>query len=229
MSVGIVVLAGGIGKRMQKPTPKQFILLGGKPIILHVLEKLEKVEEIDKVVICSPKEHIETMQKLIFNHNIQKNIICVEGGNTRQESTYIGCQNLEDCETILVHEAVRPFVSVEEFKALINEKEENAIYGSKIPFTVLEGEEYIEGTLEREKLVNVQLPQKFNGPKLLSAHEMAAKEGKQFTEDASLYYEYNDKAKIKILEGSLYNIKITTPVDLISCEQIYKEFIVGKV
>ena len=228
MSVGMVILAGGVGKRMHQKTPKQFLLLGGKPIIIHVLENIEKVDEIEKVVICSPKEHIEQMKQLIFNHNIQKNIICVEGGKTRQESTYIGAKNLKGCDTIIVHEAVRPFVSDKEFKSMINSKEENAIYGIDIPFTVLEGGEYIEKNLERNKLINVQLPQKFNGKKLLDAHEKAANEGKHFTEDASLFYHYYPGDKIKIMEGSLYNIKITTPVDLISCEQIYKEYIVGR-
>ena len=62
----------------------------------------------------------------------------------------------------------------------------------------------------------------------MKAHEKAASEGRTFTEDASLFYYYNKDEKIKVLEGSLYNVKITTPVDLVTCEEIYKEFIVGK-
>lgn len=229
MSTGMVILAGGIGKRMQKSIPKQFLLLGGKPIILHVLEKIEQIDEIEKVVICSPKEHMEEMKRLIFNHNIQKNILCVEGGNSRQESTYIGCKNLEGVDSIIVHEAVRPFVSVKEFKELINCEDENVIFGLDIPFTVLKAkDEYISENLVRDELVNVQLPQKFNTKLLLSAHEQARKDGKIFTEDASLFREYNKDYKVKVIKGSLYNIKITTPVDLVTCEVIYKEFIVGK-
>ena len=229
MSTGMVILAGGIGKRMNRPVPKQFLLLGGKPIILHVLEKIEQIEEIEKVVICSPKEHIEEMQKLIFNHNIQKNILCVEGGKSRQESTYIGCKNLQGVDSIIVHEAVRPFVSKKEYLDLINDESENVIYGLYIPFTVLKQEDgYIKENLKRDELINVQLPQKFNGELLLKAHEDAAKEGLFFTEDASLFYHYNPDKKVRVLKGSLYNVKITTPVDLVTCEEIYKEFIVGK-
>ncbi len=229
MSTGMIILAGGIGKRMGRDVPKQFLLLGGKPIILHVLEKIEKIDEIEKVVICSPKEYIEQMKRLIFNHNIQKNIMCVEGGKSRQESTYIGCKNLIGVDSIIIHEAVRPFVSKKEYEALINDENKNAIYGLDIPFTVLKQKDgFISENLVRDELINVQLPHKFESKLLLEAHEKAREEGLSFTEDASLFYHYNPDKKIKVLPGSLYNIKITTPVDLVTCEEIYKEFIVGK-
>ena len=229
MSVGMVILAGGVGKRMKQSIPKQFLLLGGKPIVLHVLEEIEKIDEIEKVVICSPKEHIDTMKNLIFNHNIQKNILCIEGGKTRQESTYLGCKQLEGVDKIIIHEAVRPFVSKDEYLNLINDEHENAIYGIDIPFTVLKTKDgNIDENLVRSELVNVQLPQKFDGKLLLEAHEKAREEGRNFTEDASLFYYYNPDKKVKVLEGSLYNIKITTPVDLVMCEEIYKEYILGK-
>ena len=223
MKCGMIFLAGGIGKRMNNPTPKQMLLLAGKPIMMHVLEKIEEVDKIDKVVITCPEDHIDGIRKMISNHNIKKEIECVKGGETRQDSVYNGMMALKGYDTVIIHEAVRPFVSADEFKALVDCEYENAFYGVDIPFTVLEGSSVVTGILERDKLVNVQLPQKFNYDKLLDAHEKARAEGKQFTEDASMFYCYEDD-KVKILQGTHHNIKITNPVDLIVGENIYKEY-----
>ena len=223
MKCGMIFLAGGLGKRMNNPTPKQMLLLAGKPIMMHVLEKVEEVDKIEKIVITCPKDHIDGIRQMINNHNIKKEIEYVEGGETRQDSVYNGLMALEGFDTVIIHEAVRPFVSADEFKALVDCEYENAFYGVDIPFTVLEGNSVVTGILERDKLINVQLPQKFNYAKLLDAHNKAKEEGKQFTEDASMFYCYEED-KVKILEGTHHNIKITNPVDLIVGENIYKEY-----
>jgi 2-C-methyl-D-erythritol 4-phosphate cytidylyltransferase len=96
------------------------------------------------------------------------------------------------------------------------------MFGLAIPFTVLKGGEYIEGLLERDELVNVQLPQKFNRTKLLAAHQAAANAGREFTEDASLFFEYA-KEPVRILPGIEHNIKITVPTDTVTAEAIYHD------
>ncbi len=226
MSIGMIVLAGGVGKRMGNVPPKQFILLGGKPIIMHTLEKAERLAEIERVVITCPGDHIESTRALIENHGLD-GFECIEGGETRQESVYKGLCALKDLDTVVIHEAVRPFVSLEEFRALIADPHENAIYGTEIPFTVLRGHVHVEATLNRDELVNVQLPQKFNTAKLLAAHEKARAEGHVSTEDASLLFDYSGE-EIAILRGSELNIKITHPVDMILGEAIYEQYILGK-
>jgi len=105
---------------------------------------------------------------------------------------------------------------------------ENVIYGTRIPFTVLAGHEYVEDTLERSQLVNVQLPQKFDAKKLMLAHESARAERRHFTEDASLLFHYQPESPIRILEGSERNIKITEPLDMIIGEAIYSEYVLGR-
>ncbi|HHV96057.1 MAG TPA: hypothetical protein GXX37_06225 [Clostridiaceae bacterium] len=84
---------------------------------------------------------------------------------------------------------------------------------------------YISDILKRDELIDVQLPQKFNKNELLNAHYKAKEEKRFFTEDASLLYHYN-KTPIYILKGKNYNIKLTTNVDLIIAEEIYKEYMV---
>ena len=218
-----ILLSGGIGKRMQLNIPKQFLLLAGKPIFIHVLEKVDLIEEIREIIIPCPKEFIIKTEEIIHDYGFSTPIRCVEGGETRQESVYKGLLDAA-FEHVIIHEAVRPFVSRKEYHTLIHEKNESAIYGLDIPFTVLQGKEIVEGNLERDRLINVQLPHKFPVKKLLYAHECAREDGHEFTEDASLYFHYF-QSNITILKGSEYNIKITKPIDRKIAEAIYKETI----
>ena len=98
------------------------------------------------------------------------------------------------------------------------------MYGIPIPFTVLKGHDYVEGLLERDELVNVQLPQKFHRAKLLAAHEAARRDGAYFTEDAGLFFQYAGEP-VRILPGSDQNIKITVPTDTVTAEAIYADFL----
>ena len=218
----MIILAGGVGTRMGQPIPKQFIILAGKPIIVHVLEKVAALPDIDAVVITCPPDYVAKTEELLRHRNLSDRFSCVEGGATRHDSVYRGLIALGDCDRVVIHEAVRPFVTTEDFRVLLDSEHDNAIYGTRIPFTVLAGHDYVEDTLERARLVNVQLPQKFDGPTLREAHELARAEGLDFTEDASLVFHYG-KGAVRILDGSERNIKITEPTDLIIGEAIYAE------
>lgn len=225
MKTGMIVLAGGIGKRIGRPVPKQFLLLGGNPLIVHVLEKVLGLDRIEEVVITCPASHLEETRDLIANHGFEDDRFrCIEGGVTRQESVYRGLEALEGCEGVVIHEAVRPLVTTEEFRALLDAEDANAMFGIPIPFTVLKGHEYVEDLLERSELVNVQLPQKFDAALLRQAHDAARRDGAHFTEDASLFFRYAD-APVRILEGSERNLKITVPTDLIIAEAIYADMV----
>jgi 2-C-methyl-D-erythritol 4-phosphate cytidylyltransferase len=222
MKIGMIVLAGGVGKRIGRPFPKQFLLLGGKPLIVHVLEKARVVPAIERIVITCPEAHLEETRRLISNHGFGERFDCILGGGSRQESTYRGLLALDDCDSVIIHEAVRPLVTAAEFETLIAAEDPNAMFGIPIPFTVLKGHEYVEALLEREELVNVQLPQKFDRASLTAAHEAARRDGTTFTEDASLFVRYSGEA-VRILPGSERNIKITVPTDIVTAEAIYAD------
>lgn len=225
--VSAILLAGGSGSRMQQSVPKQFLPLAGRPMILHTLERFEKIEEINEVIVVCHAQYREQLEANITSYALRKKYIVVSGGETRQESTYIGLQNAGN-DTIILHEAARPFVTVAEFAAMIRDEAKTSTYGIPIPFTVsLTDGEQITGLLERSKLVNIQLPQKFDRKQLLAAHERAAADGLVFTEDASLLFHYTGEAA-KVLKGTSYNVKITDSVDLLTGEIIYKEYIIGR-
>lgn len=224
MATGLIVLAAGVGRRIGRPFPKQFLLLGGKPLIIHVLEKARSVPEIERVVVTCPENHLAATRELIENHMLGAKFECIVGGDSRQASVHRGLLALEGHDSVLVHEAVRPLVTVATFRNLMAAPDENAMYGIPISFTVLRGHDYVEGILEREELVNVQLPQKFDRARLLAAHEAARRDGLEFTEDAGLFHHY-DAGPVRILRGSDENIKITVPTDVVTAEAIYADFL----
>ena len=224
MTFGMIVLAGGVGRRIGRPFPKQFLLLGGKPLLVHVLEKARAIPQLERVVITCPEAHLDETQQLVANHGFDRRFSCIVGGASRQESVYKGLQALDGVDSVVIHEAVRPLVTTEEFRALITSPDENVMYGIPISFTVLRGHEYVDGLLDRDELVNVQLPQKFDRAKLLAAHEAARTAGTQFTEDASLFVQYSGE-RVRILPGSERNVKITVPADIVMAEALYADFI----
>src|SRR4029453_1300298 len=94
MKLGMVVLAGGIGKRIGRPFPKQFLLLGGKPLLIHVLDKARVIAEIEKVVTTCPEPHLEETRRLVSNHGFDARFSCILGGDSRQESVRLGLEAL---------------------------------------------------------------------------------------------------------------------------------------
>lgn len=222
MKYTFVLLSGGIGSRMQQSIPKQYMLLAGKPMVMHVLDKIDTIEDIEKIVIVCADEYRLPLDLMMEQYQICKPIVYAKAGESRQASVLSGLRFVET-ENVIIHEAARPFVTVDDYKELIDCPMENAMIGLDIPFTVVKGHENLEGIMTRSELVNVQLPQKFNTRLVLEAHERAAKEQRMFTEDASLVFHYNPDVLIKIINGKDYNIKVTTRMDMLIGEIIYDE------
>lgn len=220
-----VILSGGRGNRMAKQVPKQYLLLAGKPMIMHTIERLDCIAEIDEIVIVCEEEFIPGLNLMLRQYGITKDVRYAPAGRTRQESVYNGIKDISN-KFVIVHEAARPFVLKKDFLKLVNDLEENVTFGYPIPFTVLKGSDCIEELLNRSELFNVQLPQKFNTEDLKNAHIKAREENRAYTEDAGMLFDICHK-RVKILHGNSYNIKITEPIDLCLGEVIYKEYITG--
>ena len=218
----LILLSGGVGTRMNNTIPKQYMLLAGKPVIMHILERVNDIEEISEVIIVCAEEYINSIKLMCEKYGITKNTQFAIAGHTRQESVKNGLRKVRT-NYVLLHEAARPFVKREDFKRLIESPYKNITYGIKIPFTVLIGEEKIVGILDRKELVNVQLPQKFEFQPFSDAHDKAYSEKKSFTEDASLLFYFYPEIPIKIMDGMEYDIKLTTRQDLLQGEIIYQE------
>ena len=223
----LILLAGGAGVRMQQSVPKQYLLLAGKPVIMHTIERIDRIDEIQKIVIVCAEEYVQIIKEMLQQYAIRTPIQYAVAGSSRQASVWSGLRYI-DTERVILHEAARPFVSDEDFRRLIDDEADNVMFGTSIPFTVLKGHEFVEGLLDRAELVNVQLPQKFLTKDLHYAHTQAINDGKSFTEDAGMVFTYVKSQKVKVLQGKDYNIKLTTPMDLLTGEIIYKEHFARK-
>ena len=195
-------------------------------MIMHSLERFDKLATVNEIVIVCEAMYRDMIKQMIYEYNIVKNVKFVDAGLNRQESVYNGLQAISN-EYVIIHEAARPFVRTEEFQKLIDDSEANITYGYNIPYTVLKGKTTIESILNRSELINVQLPQKFDAKRLLQAHSIAKEKGLSYTEDASLLFDV-EKITIKVIRGTYNNIKITDPIDLLLGEIIYKNYITNR-
>ncbi len=204
-----VIFAGGIGKRMNSNgTPKQFLKLNDKEIIIYTLEIFENSKEIDGIVVSCLEEKIMELQELVKKYNLKKVIKIVKGGETGQESIYngiIAAKEISKNENsiLLIHDGVRPLINQKVISDSINcvEKNKNAIIVAPA----------IENIYERSTCFMARAPQSFYLRDILEAHEKARKDKREFIDSASLMKYYGHK--LYIVEGPSENIKITTPID----------------
>ena len=213
MKRAVIIVAAGSGSRMGEQTPKQYLDLAGKPLIVHTLERFISFDpEMRMVVVLAPGRR-NLWEQLAATHRICDGAILAEGGATRHDSVKKGLVHIgEDC-IVGVHDAVRPLVSQSTLTRSYKSAEDN---GSGIP--VLEMEESIrmlnpqgDSThLNRSLLKRVQTPQVFRSEQLKKAYEQAY--DPVFTDDASVYEA--TFGKLCLVEGNRENIKITTPFDM---------------
>lgn len=220
VSVGVVIPAAGLGKRMGTKESKQFLELDGQPILLHTLFLFEQHPEITEIVLAVREEEQERVLQMVTDAGIRKATKIVVGGKERQDSVYQGLLACES-EYVLVHDAVRPFVEPEllqQLIAVVREKEA-AVLAVPSKDTIKEVHEgVVTNTPERAFLWNVQTPQAFRRSLLIEANHHAEQQQLAVTDDASIveYYGY----PVTVVMGNYHNIKITTTEDLIYAKAI---------
>jgi len=224
--VTALVPAAGMGKRMGKAVAKQFLPLGGKPMLAHTLLAFQRSPEIDEIIPILSEEDMETcLRDVIEAFHITKVKTLVVGGKERQDSVYNGIRKLEkDATVILVHDGVRPFVTHKMIRECVEfvRKGECVAVGVPLKDTVKEVDStgIVRQTLERSRLWAIQTPQAFPVKVLRKAYDESYKNKVYGTDDATLVERSGNK--VRVLMGSYENIKITTPEDLILAEEILK-------
>ncbi len=210
----LMLLNGGIGKRVAAGQPKQFIHVKGLPIIVYSLVAADAVDEIDEIVLNYPEGWREDTEKLVINYAIKTPVTYVPAGDTRHESVRLMLPHCTN-DHVVVHETARPLVSAGAFRKIVADPHDNVSFMLPIPFTVAPvdpGTSRVTGSLDRNKLRNVQLPQKFRKTDLMAAHQYAEREGVVFTEDATLATVAG--SEVYFLDGDDRNFKVTTPTDV---------------
>lgn len=220
MKTFALLLAGGKGLRMGVDLPKQFLLLAGKPVLMHTLEAFHKADPTTEIILVLPAEHQEFWTDLCAKHRFTLQHQVVTGGAVRFDSVRNGLDRINEAGLIAVHDGVRPLVSPELINRCFAKAAEK---GAVIPvFELTESIRRIEGSRsyaeDRSRYRSVQTPQTFRSEILKIAYQQPFQP--VFTDDASVVEAAG--YEIALVDGNRENIKITTPQDLLLAEQLLK-------
>lgn len=224
--VSAVVLAGGKGKRMGTEVSKQYLELGSHPVLFYALDAFEKsiVDDVILVVAEGEQEYCrrEIVEKYAF-HKIQK---IVAGGRERYHSVYQGICAAEQPDMIMIHDGARAFIQPDiiEKTASVGLYSPACIVGVPVKDTIKEVDEKqnVKRTLDRKKLWQVQTPQCFSYKMIKQAYQYVLENDiSGITDDAMVWESYFD-IPVQMIEGSYFNIKITTKEDMVLGSAILK-------
>lgn len=216
-----VIVAGGSGNRMGTQTKKQFLILDDAPILVHTIRNISRSDYINEIIVVAPEDEIGETEKILKDFKKVKKVI--KGGKTRAESVKLGIDKTDDCDIILIHDGVRPFIKKEFIENCIDDAKKygGAVLGVKLRDTVIikDDKDNVDKVLKRESLVAVQTPQCFKTEIIRKAY---ADFDESLTDDASQVKRIG--GEVHITEGDYSNIKITVPKDLEEAKNIIKNF-----
>jgi len=214
-----VIPAAGLGARLGSAKAKQFLDLCGKPMLAVTLERFQKCDLVDRIVVVVPESDVEYCRyEIVERYSLSKIVKVIVGGQMRQDSVRKGIEAIENsCRWILIHDGVRPLVTEGLIAKVINAAKEfrAVITGLPVKDTVKEVDERgrVAKSLDRRHVWAIQTPQIFRCEDIHLAHQEALKHGwVGATDDAHLVEKLG--IPIEVIEGEETNIKVTTPKDL---------------
>jgi 2-C-methyl-D-erythritol 4-phosphate cytidylyltransferase len=219
MKTTAIIVAAGSGSRFNSETPKQFLEINGKPVVVHAIERFEAAPSVDAIILVLAKDQTG---KLDLNSFTKLQAI-VAGGSSRAASVYNGLNAISaDTSMVAVHDGARPLVTVDEIERTVERAKQTgaACLVAAVTDTIksIRGDE-IAATLDRDQLRRALTPQAFRFEVLKKAYE-----GADLNESATdeCYLVERLGHSISIVEGSVRNIKITHPEDLILAEALFR-------
>ena len=231
--ISALIFAGGVGSRMKsKEIPKQFLLVEGKPIIIHTLEHFSNHNMVDNIVVVCLESWIDELKKEIEKYNVKKVVGIIPGGETGFQSIHNGLERIaetsNDEDIVLICDGVRPMLSENLITTCI---EDAKVYGTAVPVTPsIDSVLYSDDgctcgkNIERSKIFITQAPQGYKMKTIMDAHDEAMAKGVESVSSGDLMIELGHE--IHIFKGIRENIKVTTPEDLNSLRaiQYYEHF-----
>ena len=211
-----IVPSAGLGKRFDPASKKPFVEIAGIPVLIFTLKKLHAVEFISEIIPVLREEDIDRGHKLVETHKLHKVKRIVPGGKERQDSVYNALMHVHGYDgLVLIHDGVRPLISAQLIERLLNEVEgvDGVVPGLPVKETLkkVDTDGMVLSTVKRDTLWSIQTPQVFTFHIIKEAFDKAHTDGFYATDDAALVERIG--GKIKIIAGSPFNIKITTPED----------------
>lgn len=214
-----IVLAAGQGKRMKSNVQKQYLLIKDKPVLYYTLNAFETSPLISEIILVTGKDEIEYCRKeIVEKYGFRKVHKITAGGKERYHSVYEGLQAVSEADYVFIHDGARPFVDEEILKrvcAAVKEYEA-CVVGMPVKDTIKIADEacFAAWTPDRRKIWQIQTPQAFEYHLIKNAYEKLMEEEPQGITDDAMVLETMTEHKVKLVEGSYRNIKITTPEDL---------------
>lgn len=225
-----IVLAAGQGKRMHSKIQKQFLEIGGKPVLYYSLRCFQDSPLIDDIILVTGEDTLSYCRsEIVDKYGFAKVSRIIQGGKERYDSVYAGLLACEDTDYVLIHDGARPFITEEILRrGMEGVKETGAcVIGmpSKDTVKLSDAAGFVSETPDRKTVWTIQTPQIFSYNLIKSVHDsIRRKDMSQITDDA-MVVEQESGTRIRLVEGSYMNLKITTPEDLNVAEiflQIYK-------
>ena len=225
MRVNGVIVAAGEGKRTGKETPKAFLPLAGRPMILHTLSRFATCATVRKVILVTLNGEVFRCQELIRSDTRLRSLECVvkPGGPRRQDSVGKGLESLDaDCEVVVIHDGARPFVSSRLIDQCVEMAFEKGAVVVGVPvrdtIKVVTADSRVQETPPRKSLWEIQTPQVFRVELIREAYLRAAQEGLEVTDDAMLVERLG--SSVAVLQGEKTNIKMTFAEDFLFGEAL---------
>ena len=226
--ISAIIVAAGKGVRMNADNKKQYLQLGGEPVVIRTLRVFCDCGLIDAIYLVVPPSDGTYCRELIHQYpGLRADCRVIEGGETRQESVYEGLLAMErettEKDLVVIHDGVRPLVPLEGIEACVESAQKNGACILALPAQdtlkqVETSSDIITGTLMRRDIWLAQTPQVFNYALIRNAHERALNEDVNGTDDAMLVERIS--FPVRVVPGSKINLKITTPEDLVIAEAL---------
>lgn len=214
-----IIVAGGSGTRMNSSTPKQFLPIQGKPVLMHTIQRFADFSQDIQIIVVLPSSQIKEWTKLCTQHHFNIKVKLIEGGETRFHSVKNGLNAIDNLNSLVaIHDGVRPFIK----NSIIEDSFKQAdSFGSAITCVSLKDSiRYVDSNSnraeDRTKFKLIQTPQTFKTSLIKNAYQLT--QLTDFTDDAGVLESVGNK--IHLIDGSYENIKITTPEDLIIAEAL---------
>jgi len=220
MKIQAIIPMAGVGTRFKANLPKPLVRLNDKPLFVYALEIFEATSSIESVIAVVNETHLTDFEEIIEEYHLAKVVHVIPGGDTRSDSVFHGLQMLDDdTEGVLIHDGVRPFVTVELIEAVVEGLRQYQAIVTAVPLKptikkIDAGTMLVQQTLERNDLWEVQTPQAFHKEIIFQAHERFRESTP--TDDAMMVEQLG--VPVKVAMGDYRNIKITTSEDLILAE-----------
>lgn len=215
MNYDVILLVAGSGSRMMADRNKILLELEGQPIFSYSLKVFQADLDCQRIILVGRPE-----DRPAFEPYLSSRVVFVTGGAERQDSVRLGLAQVE-AEWVMVHDGARPFICLDQLQEL--KAQPNSILAVPVKDTIKEvAAGMIQQTVPRERLMAAQTPQFFERSLLVDVHEQALQAGYLGTDDASLVEAFSS-VQVALIQGSYWNVKMTTPEDLILGQAIRKE------